>query len=211
MRCEPLGPQPSIFVKKYLLLLVLSVTSTFAQPVDPRFAAIERLVKTARTTMLIPGITVAVVEQDKIVFTIADGLADLENKTPAAAHTMWRIASVSKPIAATAAMQLVEQGRLKLDEPIWTYVPWYPRKGANLIKVRHILTHTSGIRHYDYEAGEKESTEYFPSVEAGSHIYGVDREPLKFTPGTAYLYSSYAYLLVAGIVESASGLVMTAT
>ena len=110
--------------------------------------------------MRIPGISVAVVERDKLIFTTSDGFSDLENKTPAAAHTLWRIASVSKPIAATAAMQLVEQGKLKLDEPIWTYVPWYPRKGANIITVRHVLTHTSGIRHYDYEAGEKESTEY---------------------------------------------------
>ena len=197
-------------VKKLTVLLALafSFSAAVAQPApaDPRFAEVERLVKTARAAMRIPGLSVAVVERDQLVFTTSDGFADLENKIPADAQTMWRIASVSKPIAATAAMQLAEQGKIKLDEPIWTYVPWYPRKGANIITVRHILTHTSGIRHYDYEAGEKESTEYFSTVEAGSHINGVDREPLKFTPGTGYLYSSYAYLLVAGIVEAGSGL-----
>jgi CubicO group peptidase (beta-lactamase class C family) len=177
-----------------------------AAPLDPRFAEIARAVKSARAAMLIPGISVAVVERDQLVFTTSDGFADLENQIPADAHTLWRIASVSKPIAATAAMQLVERGALKLDEPIWTYVPWYPRKGPHVITVRHVLTHTSGIRHYAYEAGEKESTEFFPTVEAGSHVNGVDREPLRFTPGTAYLYSSYAYLLVAGLVERASGL-----
>jgi CubicO group peptidase (beta-lactamase class C family) len=193
---------------KQIVFLFLSLVTAWAQPsaTDPRFAEIDRLVKTARTAMRLPGISVAVVERDQLIFTTSDGFSDLENKTPAAAHTLWRIASVSKPIAATAAVQLVEQGKLKLDEPIWTYVPWYPRKGANVITVRHVLTHTSGIRHYDYEAGEKESTEYFPTVEAGSHINGVDREPLKFTPGSRYLYSSYAFLLVAGFVESASGL-----
>lgn len=193
---------------KRILLFFLPLVAAFAQSTatDPRFSEIERLVKSARAAMRIPGISVAVVERDKLIFTTSEGFADLENQTPAAAHTLWRIASVSKPIAATAAMQLVEQGKLKLDEPIWTYVPWYPRKGANVITVRHVLTHTSGIRHYDYEAGEKESTEYFPTVEAGSHINGVNREPLKFTPGSRYLYSSYAFLLVAGFVESASGL-----
>jgi len=119
---------------------------------------------------------------------------------------MWRIASVSKPIAATAIMQLVEEGKVKLDEPIWTYIPWYPRKESNIITVRHILTHTSGIRHYNYEGGEKESATYYPSVEAGSHVNGVDQEPLQFAPGAKYLYSTYAYLLLAGIVEKASGL-----
>lgn len=162
--------------------------------------------QTARKAMLIPGIAVTVAEHGRIVWSGADGLADLEQQVPATPQTVWRIASVSKPVAATATMQLVEAGKVKLDEPIWTYLPWYPHKGDAVITVRNILTHTSGIRHYDYEAGEKESAEYFPTVEAGSHVNGVDKEALQFTPGTRYLYSTYAYLLLAGIVESASGL-----
>lgn len=193
---------------KHLLLFVLLALGAIAQPkpVDPRFSEVERIVKAARAAALIPGISVAIVEGDRIAFVTSDGFSDLENMVPASARTLWRIASVSKPVAATAAMQLAEQGRLKLDEPIWTYVPWYPHKADHVITVRHVLTHTSGIRHYDYEAGEKESAEYFPTVEAGSHVNGVDREPLKFTPGTRYLYSSYGFLLVAGFVEAASGL-----
>jgi serine beta-lactamase-like protein LACTB len=173
---------------------------------DPHFAEIDSLLKKTRGAWNTPGMAVAVVEHDEITHVFADGFSDLENQTRAGAKTMWRIASVSKPIAATAIMQLVEQGAVRLDEPIWTYIPWYPRKAGNVITVRHILTHTSGIRHYDYAAGEKESLEYYPTVEAGSHVNGVDREPLQFTPGTSYLYSTYAYLLLAGIVEKASGL-----
>lgn len=171
-----------------------------------RHAEVERLMKAARAAMKIPGIAVTVVEHDQIAWSGADGWADLEQQVPATPQTVWRVASASKPIAAAATMQLVESGKVKLDEPIWTYLPWYPRKGDAVITVRHILTHTSGIRHYDYEAGEKESADYFATVEAGSHVNGVDREPLQFTPGTGYLYSSYAYLLLAGIVEQASGL-----
>lgn len=194
-------------MKNLLALSLLIAIPLFAAPsTDARFTEVERLMKAARKAMIIPGIAVTVVEHDQIVWSGADGLADLEQQVPATAQTVWRIASVSKPVAATATMQLVEAGKVKLDEPIWTYLPWYPRKGEAVITVRHILTHTSGIRHYDYEAGEKESAEYFPTVEAGSHVNGVDREPLQFTPGTKYLYSTYAYLLLAGIVESASGL-----
>ncbi|MBC7366922.1 MAG: beta-lactamase family protein [Undibacterium sp.] len=104
----------------------------------------------------------AVVEDDEITHMAADGFSDMENRTRASAQTMWRIASVSKPIAATAVMQLVETGAVKSGEPIWTYIACYPRKAGNNITVRHILTHTSGIRHYDYAAGEKESLEYYP-------------------------------------------------
>jgi serine beta-lactamase-like protein LACTB len=178
----------------------------YSAAADPHFAEIDALLKKNRLAWNTPGMAVAVVEHDEITHVFGDGFADLENQTRAGAKTMWRIASVSKPIAATAIMQLVETGAVKLDDPIWTYIPWYPRKAGNVITVRHILTHTSGIRHYDYAAGEKESSEYYATVEAGSHVNGVDREPLQFTPGTSYLYSTYAYLLLAGIVEKASGL-----
>lgn len=198
-------------VKKIQALFCLAaffalLTSGRSAAAEPHFAEIDALLKKTRAAWNTPGMAVAVVERDEITHMSADGFSDLENRTRASAQTMWRIASVSKPIAATAIMQLVETGAVKLDEPIWTYIPWYPRKAGNVITVRHILTHTSGIRHYDYGAGEKEISEYYPTVEAGSHVNGVDRELLQFTPGTSYLYSSYAYLLLAGIVEKASGL-----
>ena len=190
----------------YLVAFFALLTPGRSAAVDPHFAEIDALLTKTRVAWNTPGMAVAVVEHDEITHMSADGFADVENRTRANAQTMWRIASVSKPIAATAIMQLVETGAVKLDEPIWTYIPWYPRKAGNVITVRHILTHTSGIRHYDYATGEKESLEYYPTVEAGSHVNGVDREQLQFTPGTSYLYSTYAYLLLAGIVEKASGL-----
>ena len=173
---------------------------------DARYDEAARIMRETRAAWGAPGISVAIVENGRITWTGSDGLADVENRVAATPVTVWRIASVAKPISATAVMQLVEAGRIKLDEPIWTYIPWYPPKAEHVITVRHLLTNTSGIRHYKYEEGEKESTELFSSVEAGSHVHGVDREPLQFAPGTQYLYSSYAYLLLAGIVEQASGL-----
>ncbi|HKB92560.1 MAG TPA: serine hydrolase domain-containing protein, partial [Opitutaceae bacterium] len=175
-----------------------------------RFAAAEKILHDARVSMGMPGVAVAVVENGKIVWTFSDGMADLENNIPVTPHTVFRIASVSKTMAAMATMQVVEKGLVKLDEPIWTYVPWYPRKGNAVITVRHLLTHTSGIRHYHYELGEKESMQFYASVEEGSKIYGVDQEPLQFTPGTHYLYSTFGYALLAGIVEKATGITFEA-
>jgi CubicO group peptidase (beta-lactamase class C family) len=94
---------------------------------DGRYGEVEHLMKSARLAMKIPGIAVTVVEHDQIVWSGADGLADLEQQVPATPKTVWRVASASKPIAAAATMQLVEQGKVKLDEPIWTYLPWYPQ------------------------------------------------------------------------------------
>jgi serine beta-lactamase-like protein LACTB, mitochondrial len=105
-------------------------------------------------------------------------------------------------MAATAVMQLVERGRVSLSDPVQKYVPAFPQKGEVTITVRHLLTHQSGIRHY--KAGEMESRESYGSIEEAIRIFRDD--PLLFTPGARYSYSTYGYNLLAGVVEAASGL-----
>jgi serine beta-lactamase-like protein LACTB, mitochondrial len=149
-----------------------------------------------------PGMSVAVVLDDRIAWASGFGMADLENEVPARANTVYRIASISKPIAATAVMQLVERGRVNIDDPIQKYVPAFPLKGEQTVTVRHLMTHTSGIRHY--RDGEMESRDTYQTVTDALRIFKDD--PLLFTPGTKYSYSTYAYNLLAGVVEQASGL-----
>jgi serine beta-lactamase-like protein LACTB len=149
-----------------------------------------------------PGMSVAVVLNDRIAWSEGFGLADVENNVPARADTVYRIASISKPIAATAVMQLVERGRVSLDDPVQKYVPAFPAKGEQIVTVRHLMTHTSGIRHY--RDGEMESRDNYQTVTDALRIFKDD--PLLFAPGTKYSYSTYAYNLLAGVVETASGL-----
>ncbi len=182
------------------LLFIFFITHcAFAQTFNP--TATKQLIHAAREKMQIPGMAVAIVLHDRVVWVGADGYADIENQVLASPKTVWRLGSISKPISATAVMQLVAENKVKLKEPIWTYIPWYPRKN-NTITVEELLTHTSGIRHYHYAEGEKENILAFKSVQDGAKIYNVDKEPLQFKPDTKYLYSSYAYSLLAGIVES---------
>lgn len=171
-----------------------------------RFAAAGRLVEEARSQLGTPGISVAAALDDRLVWSAGYGLADVEHDVPASAATVYRIASISKTMAATAVMQLVERGRVSLDDPIQKHVPAFPDKGGLAITVRHILTHTSGIRHY--KPGEMESQESYGSVEDAIRIFKAD--PLLFTPGTKYSYSTYAYNMLAGVVEAASGLAFEA-
>src|SRR5512132_2422744 len=135
-----------------------------------------------------PGISAAIARGDKIVWSGADGLADIENDVPARAATVYRIASISKPIAATALMQLVERGRVSLDDPVRKYLPFFPDKGGLTLTVRHVLTHTSGIRHY--KPGEMESVIRYDNIAEAAKIF--EDDPLLFTPGTKYSYSTYA-------------------
>jgi serine beta-lactamase-like protein LACTB, mitochondrial len=149
-----------------------------------------------------PGMSVAVVVNDRIAWSDGFGHADVENEVPAKANTVFRIASISKPIAATAVMQLVERGRVNLDDPVQKHVAAFPSKGEQVVTIRHLMTHTSGIRHY--RTGEMESRDNYETVTDALRIFKDD--PLLFTPGTKYSYSTYAYNLLAGVVETASGL-----
>jgi serine beta-lactamase-like protein LACTB len=153
-----------------------------------------------------PGISVAVAHKGEIVFNQGLGYAEMDNLTPATGSTVHNIASISKTMAAVAVMQLVEQGKVNLDAPIQTYVPYFPEKPWP-ITVRHILTHTSGIRHYrDGEFGEKEYREkiHYDSLEASIGFWKDDT--LLFQPGQFWLYSSYASNLMQGIIETVTGM-----
>jgi CubicO group peptidase (beta-lactamase class C family) len=166
---------------------------------------IAEIVEEARNEWRAPGMSVAIVVDGSIAWAKGFGLADLENEVEARSDTVYRIASISKPISATAVLQLVEKGKLALDDPVTKHVPGFPDRGLG-VTLRHLLTHTSGIRHY--KEGEMDLKDHFDSVEEALGIFKDD--PLLFSPGTKYSYSSYAYNLLGAVVESASGLTFEA-
>jgi serine beta-lactamase-like protein LACTB len=186
--------------------LLLAAVPVVVAPAQERFAWIGQMIRDARPGTGAPGISASVVYEGELVWTGADGLADVENQVPAKPETVYRIGSITKTFAAVAVMQLVEAGRLGLDDTLEKWVPYYPVNRSSLITLRHILTHTSGIRHYHYERGEKEVLRHYPSLEAAVNIYGVAEEPLLFTPGTDFCYSSYASRLLGEVIERASGI-----
>ncbi len=159
------------------------------------------LAEKIRVEHSIPGLAIAVADHDSIIWQAGFGFADLENGSPVRPSSVFRIASISKSIAAVAVMQLVEQGKVKLDDPIQKYVPSFPQKRWK-VTLRHLMTHTSGIRHY--RPGEFEMKESFASVAEAIRIFKDDT--LLFKPGTRFSYSTYGYNLLAGVVEKASGM-----
>src|SRR5919109_3491269 len=185
-----------------LVTLVSACAAVALAAQQTRFDGVVRIAAEGHRQSGAPGMSVAVVLDDRLAWSDGFGLADVENDVPARANTVYRIASISKPIAATAVMQLVERGRVSLDDPIQKYVPRFPAKGDQTITVRHLLTHTSGIRHY--RGGEMESSREYETVIDALSIFQDD--PLLFAPGTKYSYSTYAYNLLGAVVEAASGL-----
>ncbi|MBE3072728.1 MAG: beta-lactamase family protein [Acidobacteria bacterium] len=163
-------------------------------------ARIERAITTEMARQDIPAVSIAVAVDGIVRWSNGYGMADLENFVPATASTMYRVASVTKPITATAVMQLVEAGKLDLDAPIQRYVPTFPEKPWP-ITLRHLLSHVSGIR--AYKGSEQSSTKYYATLTEGLELFKDD--PLLHQPGTKYSYSTYNYNLLGIAVEAASG------
>lgn len=149
-----------------------------------------------------PGLSVAVARGDQIVFSAGVGLADVVGGSPATAHTTYRIASTSKAITAVTVLSLVDQGLVRLDDDIRHYVPAFPPKEWP-ITVGHVLSHTSGIRHYSEGETSRKQTHYETVAEA---IQEFKDDTLRFEPGTKYGYTTFGYTLLQGVVESASGM-----
>jgi serine beta-lactamase-like protein LACTB, mitochondrial len=184
-----------------LLLLLAAGRVTAAQEAAPGVAdaRLDRIVNDAMRAEQIPAITVAVLSGDRLTYSRAFGTADLENSVPATPETLIRTASIAKPITAVATMTLVESGKLDLDAPVQRYCAPYPPKQWP-ITTRQLLSHTSGIRHYN--PGEMENTRHYQWMADGFAIFAGD--PLLFRPGTGYQYSTYGYTVVGCAIEGAA-------
>ena len=160
-------------------------------------AAIEKYMAAKNVT----GASVAIAQNGQLDFAQGFGYADLENDAPYQSETVNRLASVSKTITAVAVMQLVEAGKIDLEADIRTYVPEFPDKGEK-ITARHILTHTSGVRHYKPD----ESENYTRLASVAESLKRFTADPLLHKPGEKFTYSTYAFSLLARAVETTSGL-----
>src|SRR5271169_2033087 len=112
-----------------------------------KLAKIKAAVSKFMASTHVPGVSVAVVENGDYEWAQEFGFAELENSGPASEHTLFRLASISKSLTATAAMQLWERGRLDLDAPVQKYCPAFPQKPWP-ITTRQVMGHLGGIRHY---------------------------------------------------------------
>jgi len=148
----------------------------------------------------IPGLSLTVAVDGKIVYSEGFGFADMEERVPAWPSTKFRIGSISKPLTAVGLMELVEAGKIDLDAPVQKYVPSFPDKGTP-ITVRMVAGHLAGIRHYKDD--EFQIQKHYDNVLDGLKIF--ESDPLVSAPGAEFHYSSYGFNLLSAVMESASG------
>jgi CubicO group peptidase (beta-lactamase class C family) len=149
----------------------------------------------------VPGAAIVVVDHGRVAFMRGYGLADLETKTRVTERTSFRLASLTKPFTAMAIMQLVGDGRLRLDDRVRDILPDVPAYGRQ-IRIRHLLSHTSGLRAYQDFVPES-STRHVKDRDVLALLRRTDA--LMFPPGSAFRYGDSGYALLALVVEEVSG------
>lgn len=151
-----------------------------------------------------PGAQVAIGLAGQPFFSRAYGWADLERRVPMRTDHLFRIASHSKTFTATVVLQLVERGRLGLDDPIGRHLPQLDPTGPLAgIRVRELLEHTAGVLRDGLDAGYWEFRRAFPDTAA---LLDLAREGgTKFAPGQAFAYSNVGYSLLGLVIEQLTG------
>jgi serine beta-lactamase-like protein LACTB len=194
------------------------IALSFCLPFSPSCRAQDQRISPEKRTQIeaavskfmaashVPGVSVAVVENGEYDFGSGFGFADLENNAPASEHTLFRLGSISKPLTATAAMQLWERGQLDLEAQVQKYCPAFPQKPWP-ITTRQVMGHLGGIRHYKEGSPDEQeigNTKHFDNpIQAGLDFFKNDA--LVAQPGTHFHYSTQGYTLVGCVIEGASG------
>jgi CubicO group peptidase (beta-lactamase class C family) len=149
----------------------------------------------------VPGLAVKALYRGEEWFSAGYGLADLGQGIPVdPQRSVFRVASISKPVTSAALASMVSEGALDLEDPIGTYVPEFPRSHGP-VTLRQLASHTAGIRSYR----GKEFALNRPMSIADSLALFVE-DPLQFPPGTGYHYSSFDYVLLSLAMERAAGM-----
>jgi CubicO group peptidase (beta-lactamase class C family) len=156
----------------------------------------------AYTGTTVPGASVIVIQDGKVVLRRAYGMADLERGVAATPDNDFRLASVSKQFTAMATMLLVNDGKLRYDQPVSDILPELPR-ATRAVTVRHLLNHTSGLWDYEDLIPETRTTQLndqdvLSMLSAKDSVY--------FPAGTQYRYSNSGYVLLGMIVARVSGI-----
>ena len=177
-----------------LLLVLLSFAPT------ARADRTDDLIRAEMQRRHIPGLALAVIRDGRIVKAQGYGLASVELNVPVTTDTVFEIGSVTKQITAAAIMLLVQDGKLRLDDPVSRHLPGTPASWSS-ITVRHLLTHTSGIRNYTGLPGFELSRR----LKRDDFIRAIAGFPLSFAPGESWSYSNTGYNLLGLIIAEVSG------
>jgi CubicO group peptidase (beta-lactamase class C family) len=189
------------------LLLVLALLDLLGAPplalAQNKSAKIDELMKLYHSYGQFNG-TVLVAENGKVIYKKGFGLANMEWNIPNEPDTRFRLGSITKQFTAMVILQLVEQGKLKLDGKLTDYLPDYRKDTGERVTVHHLLTHTSGIPSYTGLPGFFQNESRDPYTVA-DFVKKYASHDLEFEPGSKFAYNNSGYFLLGAIVEKVTG------
>ena len=181
-------------MKKALTLAVTLLGTTFASA-----DVVDDFLKGHMERHRIPGLSLAICRDGQLVRATGYGFANVELDVPVKPETIFQSGSVGKQFTAMAVMILVDEGKLGLEDPIVKYFPGAPATWKG-ITVRHLLTHTSGIKDWD-----DKDLDYRKDYKEEELVKIAMKLPPDFAPGTQWSYSNTGYVLLGVLVRKASG------
>jgi CubicO group peptidase (beta-lactamase class C family) len=172
---------------------------------DKDFAEIQTFLQSLIDTAGIPGITIAITKDTDIVYTKGFGVKNTDTKEKLEPYNTFHIASVSKTFTATTVMQLYEKGKIDINKPLITYLPYFTMKDERYkdITVKEMLNHTSGmpdVDDYEWDKGIKDEGA------AERYTRSLSDSRLISTPGTEFHYSNIAFDIMADLIAKVSGI-----
>lgn len=191
----------------YLLGVTICIAKVSAQPVIQLSTEDEKLMDSLCTAFHksteIPGIAIGLVSKGKVFYAKGFGVKDLETQEPVSTKSIFHMASVAKTFVATAIIQLVEQNKVQLEDPIIKHLPYFKLKDERYkdITIKQMLTHTSGMpdvlfynwRNPEYDKGALEK-----------YVKSLKNKKLKFAPGEKFRYSNMAFNILGDLIAKVS-------
>ncbi|QXV67129.1 beta-lactamase family protein [Mucilaginibacter sp. 21P] len=205
-------------MRKYFYLLLFVSSGAFAQykpatftdpdrlkKIEATYSVIDSVYKHQAEAMHIPGLAYGIVVDGKLVHTGNVGYTDIATKTPVSSQSDFRIASMSKSFTAMAILKLRDEGRLKLDDPAYFYIPEmknnkYLTKDAAPVTIRHLLTHSAGYPE-DNPWGDRQL------AVSDADLINIYKKGVSFShnPGQGYEYSNLGFATLGYIIKKVSG------
>jgi CubicO group peptidase (beta-lactamase class C family) len=145
---------------------------------------------------------ILVSEGGNIIYSKGIGFADIENNIPNKTDTKFRLASVTKQFTATLILQLVEEGKIKLDGVLSKYLPYYRIDIGNKITIHQIISHTAGLGNY---TNNKEMDNIKGKVTPKDFVLEYCSDELLYEPGTDWAYSNSGYFILGAVIEEITG------
>jgi CubicO group peptidase (beta-lactamase class C family) len=185
-------------LKRFLPLVPLVLLCSFAFAQQPDFTELEKVITAELQTTNTPGASIAIVRGTQVIYAKGFGTSNVETNAPVTPDTLFRLGSTTKMFTAAALVQLAEQGKLKLDEPVGKYAKGLSPKIAALT-ANQLLSHTSGLKDNATMFGRHDDDALSETVRALKDDF------FFAAPGQIYSYSNPGYWLAGYFIEAVSG------